>query len=56
MSLTGKPVLLDRMNPELAPRLVELIIEDNERAQKQKAERRAKKAEKRAKKNPPPHP
>ena len=54
MSLIGKPVLLDHMNGELGARVVELIAEDNERAQRRKLERAAKKARKDAEKKKAP--
>ena len=46
--LTGKPVLMDKLNPELGGKVVKLVGEDMERAQRQAAERAEKKRAKRA--------
>jgi hypothetical protein len=41
--LVGSPVLIDHMNAELVPKLVQAIIDDNERAKRAKERARAKK-------------
>ena len=44
--LTGKPLLIDKLKPELGGQLVKLVADDMERAAK---EREAKKAKKKSK-------
>ena len=38
--LTGKPVLLDKLDPELGGKLVEAVTEDMARAKESRAKRR----------------
>jgi len=46
MGITGKPVLIDKLKPELPSQVVKLVADDMERAVK---EREAKKAKKKSK-------
>ncbi len=46
-SIVGKPVLIDKLDAELVPKVVEAIVADNERAKKAKEARRARKKAKR---------
>ncbi len=43
MSIVGKSVMIDAMNPELAPKISEAIIKDNERARKARDKRKKRK-------------
>ena len=43
-NLVGKPVLMDKLDAELVPKVVEAIIADNERAKKARESRRSRKA------------
>jgi hypothetical protein len=47
--MIGKPTLVDKLKPDLGAKLVDLIIKDNERAQKARDEKRKKAARKRSK-------
>lgn len=38
--LIGQPILLDKMDSELVPKVVQAIIDDNERANKAREKRR----------------
>ena len=49
MSIVGKSILIDHMDAELAPKISEAIIKDNERARKAR-EKREKERRKRRKK------
>ena len=51
--LIGRPVLLDAMDAELVPKVVQAIIDDNERARKAKRERRERKRNERDAKRRP---
>lgn len=42
--LVGKPVLLDKLDAELVPKVVDAIIADNERAKKARDDKRRRKA------------
>ena len=53
MSFQPKPVLLDHLDAKLGARVVELIADDNERAQKRKAARAKKRAKKAGEKPSP---
>jgi len=39
MAIMGKPLLIDKLDAELAPKISEAIIKDNERARKARAKR-----------------
>jgi hypothetical protein len=41
--LIGRPVLIDKMDSELVPKVVQAIIDDNERAKKARERRRERK-------------
>jgi hypothetical protein len=43
MSITAKPILIDKLNSELAPKIVEAIIKDNARAKKAREAKKKKK-------------
>ena len=43
MSLLGKLLLIDKMDAELAPKISEALIKDNERARKARKKRKKRK-------------
>ena len=48
VSIVGKPVIIDELDPKLGGKIVKFIIDDNERARRERAKKR-KKRKKRSK-------
>ncbi|HZO16293.1 MAG TPA: hypothetical protein VFB62_23630 [Polyangiaceae bacterium] len=47
MSIVGKPVIIDELDPKLGGKIVKFIIDDNERARRERAKKRKKRKKKR---------
>jgi hypothetical protein len=47
VSIVGKPVIIDELDPKLGGKIVKFIIDDNERARRERAKKRKKRKKKR---------